>query len=85
MKRAAKLGCLTPLALFIAIAGLFAWSESAMTIRYRLTLFVDDNGQTVTGSSVYETVWGGGFGLPVHLCMRQSAMASHHTRRGARC
>jgi hypothetical protein len=54
-----KRGCLTPLALFIAIAGLFAWAESAMTIRYRLTLFVDDNGQTVTGSSVYETVWGG--------------------------
>jgi hypothetical protein len=54
-----KRGCLAPLVLLIAIAGLFAWSESAMTIRYRLTLFVDDNGQTVTGSSVYETVWGG--------------------------
>ena len=54
-----KRGCLTPLALFIAIAGLFAWAESAMTIRYRLTLFVDDNGQTITGSAVYETVWGG--------------------------
>jgi hypothetical protein len=83
MKRAVKLGCLTPLALFIAIAGLFAWSESAMTLRYRLTLFVDDNGQTVTGSSVYETVWGG-VGDSVCRYMRQSAVASHHTGRGAR-
>jgi hypothetical protein len=59
MKRVALPGCLMPVVLVIAAIAWFVWSESAITLRYRLTLFVEDNGQVVSGSSVYETVWGG--------------------------
>jgi hypothetical protein len=59
MKRVALPGCLIPVVLVAAVVAWFVWSESAITLRYRLTLFVEDNGQVVSGSSVYDTIWGG--------------------------
>lgn len=46
----------------VVLAALVSWvafSSQSITLRYRLTLVVDDGGHEVTGSSVFETVWGG--------------------------
>jgi hypothetical protein len=60
MRRRTLIGCLVPIVLLVAAAiGWLAWASQTITLRYRLTLFVDDNGKTVTGSSVINTQWGG--------------------------
>jgi hypothetical protein len=77
-----RVGCLIPVVLVAAVVAWFVWSESAITLRYRLTLFVEDNGQVVSGSSVYETVWGG---VAESVCRYTSFCANqpwHPTVRG---
>jgi hypothetical protein len=52
-------GCVVPLALFLAVVGgLWLWARISGDLRYRLTLYIDSNGQVVNGSSVYDTLWG---------------------------
>lgn len=59
-KRRPWIGCLIPIALLIAaVVGWTVWTDRTITLRYRLTIFVEDNGKVVSGSSVIETGWGG--------------------------
>jgi hypothetical protein len=60
MWRRARIGCLVMVALLIAAAvGFVVWADKSITLRYRFTLVVDDNGHAVRGSAVYETQWAG--------------------------
>lgn len=47
----------------LVVIGLVVWWLMPYTIRYRLTLFVENGGQTVQGSSVVETRWLDTFGI----------------------
>lgn len=47
----------------LVVIGLVVWWLMPYTIRYRLTLFVENGGQTVQGSSVVETRWLDTFGF----------------------
>ena len=60
MRYRARVGCLVPIVLLVAAAvGFTVWANKSITLRYRFTLVVDDNGHAVRGSAVYETRWGG--------------------------
>jgi hypothetical protein len=60
MRRRGCIGCLVPFVLLVAGAvGFLLWSGSSLTLHYRFTLVVDDDGKEVSGSAVYETQWAG--------------------------
>jgi hypothetical protein len=60
MRRRAWIGCLVPVILLIAAAvGFEVCADKSITLRYRFTPVVDDNGRTVRGSAVYDTRWAG--------------------------
>lgn len=60
MRYRARVGCLVPIVLLVAAAvGFTVWANKSITLRYRFTPVVDENGHTVRGSAVYDTRWAG--------------------------
>jgi hypothetical protein len=57
MRLRAWSGCLVPIVLLVAAVVGFVWAHRSITLHYRFTLVVDDNGRTVRGSAVYDTRW----------------------------